>query len=65
MRDCKIVSDKEEMLKIWVQHFEGLATSGVSEWEELRSLAEKMQELTEQSKGNEEYILDVPFTAER
>ena len=23
-----------------------------------------MQELTEQSKGNEEYILDVPFTAE-
>ena len=64
MRDGRIVSDKEEMLKIWVQHFESLATSGVSEREELGSLAEKMQELTERSKGNEEYILDVPFTAE-
>ena len=64
MRDGRIVSDKEEMLKIWAQHFESLATSGVSEREELRSLAEKMQELTERSKGNEEYILDVPFTAE-
>ena len=49
MRDGGIVSDKEEMLKIWAQHFESLATSGVSEREELRSLAEKMQELTEGS----------------
>ena len=63
MKDGRIVNDKE-MLKIWTQHFESLATSGVSEGEELRNLAEKMQELTEQSKGNEEYILDVPFTAE-
>ena len=47
----KIVSDKEEMLKIWAQHFESLATSGVSEWEELRNLAEKMQELTEPIQG--------------
>ena len=64
MMDGRIVSDKEEMLKIWVQHFESLATSGVSEREELRNLMEKMQELTERSKGNEEYILDVLFTAE-
>ena len=46
MGDGKIVSDKE-MLKIWAQHFESLATSGVSEQEELRKLTEKMQELTE------------------
>ena len=65
MRDGRIVSDKEEMLKIWVQHFESLAISGMSEPEELRNLVEKMQELTERSKGNEEYILDVLFTAEK
>ena len=46
MKDGRIVNDKEEMLKIWVQHFESLATSGVSEREELRNLTEKMQELT-------------------
>ena len=63
MRDGRIVSDKEEMLKIWAQHFESLATSSVSEREELRNLVEKMQELTERSKGNKEYILDVLFTA--
>ena len=35
----------------------------MSEREELRSLVKKMQELTERSKGNKEYILDVLFTA--
>ena len=52
------------IMRIWAQHFESLATSGVSEWEELRNLVEKMQELTERSKENEEYKLDVAFTAE-
>ena len=51
MKDGRIVSDKKEMLKIWVQHFESLATSSMSEQKKIRSLAEKMQELTEQSKG--------------
>ena len=36
----------------------------MSEREELRNLVEKMPELTERSKGNEQYVLDVLFTAE-
>ncbi len=51
------------MVRIWLRHFECLATSGADEHEGLRSLAGKMQELAEQSRENEEFILDASFTA--
>ena len=46
-----------------MQHLGSLETYSVGEQEELRSLAEKMQDLTMRSNGNKECILDVLFTA--
>ena len=46
-----------------MQHLERLETYSVGDQEELRSLAEKMQDLTMRSNGNKECILDILFTA--
>ena len=58
------VQDPDCLLKIWAEHFGKLAESRLSDISDGVEQREKMSELEFQSHKNEEYLLDVPFTAE-
>ena len=60
----KLVTNSEELVGVWAQHFKTLAESRREENDGLDELEKRVQKLAEISKGNEEYILDVPFSAE-
>ena len=58
----EIVQNTERLLKVWADHFRVLSESrlGVSHG----SYDEKIRKLEAASYGNEEHLLDVPFTSE-
>ena len=62
--DGKMLNDNDSMLSVWANHFETLAKSRKEEHDGLRVLEEKVEKLADVSRENEEYILDVLFTAE-
>ena len=64
---CKIneiESDVNVLTKTWTEHFKTLAKSVDDDGNGLRKLKEKIVNLNEKSKRNEDYTLDVEFTDE-
>lgn len=59
-----MISDPQELLAIWADHFGTLAQSRVDSEPELQELEHKVAELLSESYKNEEMLLDVPFCAE-
>ena len=59
-----LVTNKEELLHIWANHFIELSKSKTNECEGLQLLNDKVQSLYNASLSNEEYLLDTPFTVE-
>ena len=62
--DGKIVEDKESLLCAWSRHFENLSKSRRVELPPLQELDLHTKDLYSQSRENEDFILDVPFTTE-
>ena len=61
----EVVRDPETLLNVWVSHFQKLAAeSRLDESDRGKDLQEKMKGLENQSYQNEEFLLDVPFTAD-
>ena len=59
-----LVTDKEDLLRIWASYFTELSQSKIDESEDLQLLSNKMESLYEASLANEEHLLDTPFTVE-
>ena len=60
----KVVSDQNELLEVWRQHFSRLSKSRGDEVPELLVQKEKMASLELKSIWNEEGLLDIPFSLE-
>ena len=60
----EMVQDPDSLLQIWAEHFEKLAESRLGDTFDGANRREKVRMLESQSLMNEEYLLDVPFTAE-
>ena len=58
------VQDPDRLLQILVEHFRKLAESRLGDSSDGGDRREKMKMLELRSHMNEEYLLDVPFTAE-
>ena len=61
--DGRLVSDPEELLTVWASHFRKLSESS-NDVPELSELKCRVEEMASESYGNEEAILDTPFTRE-
>ena len=59
-----LVTDKEDLLRIWASYFTELSKSKIDESEDLQLLSNKVESLYEASLANEEHLLDTPFTVE-
>ena len=59
-----LVTDKEDLLRIWASYFTELSQSKIDESEDLQLLSNKVESLYEASLANEEHLLDTPFTVE-
>ena len=59
-----LVTNKEDLLHIWADHFTKLSKSKINDSEGLQRLNDKVQSLFNESLLNEEYLLDTPFTVE-
>lgn len=59
--DGKVVSQGDDLIQAWMNHFHNLSKSKV-EGDTLSNLSERIQSLATTSLQNEEYILDVSFT---
>ena len=59
-----LVTDKEDLLRTWADHFTELSKSKINDSEDLQCLNDKVQSLYNASLSNEEYLLDTPFTVE-
>ena len=60
----EIVSDSDILQKEWANHFEHVCTSRVNSLKDLQLLKLRVDEkLLAASFSNEEYLLDVPFSA--
>ena len=62
--DGEVVQDPETLLKVCVSHFRKLAELRLDETDKGKDLQEKIKVLENQSHQNEEFLLDVPFTAD-
>jgi len=62
--DGKVVSDPEVLIGEWVEHFRELAKSRRDGTSGLEELQQKVDGLALESLGNEDMLLDVPFSAE-
>ena len=60
----EVVQDPEILLQVWVEHFQKLMRSRAEHIQDLCELKQKVEEMETLSHGNEEFLLDVPFTAE-
>lgn len=58
------MEDKESLLQAWSLHFGNLAKSRKEELRPLQELDSHMLHLESQSRENEDFILDTPFTTE-
>ena len=58
------IQDPETLLKVWAEHFQKLSESRLGDTPDMISWKDKMRLLEVQSCMNEEFLLDVPFTAE-
>ena len=58
------VQDPEVLLKVWVEHFQKLGESRLGATTDACQRKRKVESLEAQSHSNEEFLLDVPFTAE-
>ena len=58
------IQDPETLLAVWVEHFQKQGELRLGDTPEMFSWIDKMQLLEIQSHKNEEFLLDVPFTAE-
>ena len=59
-----LVTNKEDLLRIWADHFTELSKSKINDSEGLQRLNDKVQSLYNIPLSNEEYLLDTPFTVE-
>ena len=59
-----LISNKEDLLHIWADHFTELSKSRINDTDGLQHLKDKVQSLYNASLSNEEYLLDMPFTTE-
>jgi hypothetical protein len=59
-----MVDDQAVLVQKWAEHFRSVASSRVDSVRELEDLKLKVDGLLPSSFKNEEYLLDVPFTAE-
>ena len=59
-----LVTNKEDLLCIWADHFTELSKSKINDSEGLQHLNDKVQSLFNESLLNKEYLLDTPFTVE-
>ena len=59
----EVVSDPEVLLDVWVKHFSELAKLRQDEMLGMAELQWKVQGLALESMGNEDMVLDVPFSA--
>ena len=60
----EVLSNKENLLSAWADHFSRLSKSHAHSEEGLKQLGNKINDLAFASLSNEEHILDVPFTLE-
>ena len=60
----KVVSDPEVLIGKWVEHFRELVKSRRDGTSGLEELQQKVDGLALESLGNEDMLLDVPFSAE-
>ena len=58
------VRDPEVLLKVWAEHFQTLGESRLGATTDACQWKRKVESLESQSHSNEEFLLDVPFTAE-
>ena len=58
-----MVNQPEALLDEWAQHFGKLAKANVSDSEGLQGLSCEMDKLASRSVSNEEFVLDVHFSA--
>ena len=58
------VQDPEVLLKVWAEHFQKLGESKLGATTDACQWKRKVESLESQSHSNEEFLLDVPFTAE-
>ena len=58
------VLSPEVLLQVWVEHFQKLMKSRVESVPDLSELKQKVETMKTLSHENEEFLLDVPFTAE-
>ena len=59
----EVVQDPE-VLQVWAEHFQKLMKSRVESVPDLSELKQKVEAMETLSRENEEFLLDVPFTAE-
>lgn len=59
-----LVTNKEDLLCKWADHFTELSKSKINDSEGLQRLNDKVQSLCNASLLNKEYLLDTPFTVE-
>ena len=59
----EVGSDPEVLLDVWVKHFSQLAKLRQDEVPGMAELQRKVQGLALESMGNEDMVLDVPFSA--
>ena len=60
----EIVQDPEMLLKVWAEHFKMLGESKLGDASNSSERMSKVDSLEMQSHNNEEFLLDVPFSAE-
>ena len=60
----EVVQDPEVLLQMWVEHFQKLMKSRVESVPDLSELKQKVEAIETLSHENEEFLMDVPFTAE-
>ena len=58
------VQDPEALLKVWTDHFKALGESKLEDAPDSSERKSNVDALEMQSHGNEEFLLDVPFSAE-
>ena len=63
MQDPETVQDPEVLLKVWAEHFQKLGESMLGATTDACQWKRKVESLESQSHLNEEFLLDVPFTA--
>ena len=60
----EVVWDTETLLNVWLSHFRKLVKLRLDETEKGKDQQRKIKALENQSHQNEEFLLDVPFTAD-